>query len=180
MASAPLSQATFCEFGSLECVLCAHIWKQRICMYIYGRVSLILFSLSCARQPSWPIPLGQPVAHTPWAAVAHTPLAASGPYPWTASGPYQRQPSRPIPTSTTVLPLRVHAEVVSDPKRSLPGRFQSMFSAPGTLLYFLIRAVLLRFIRGIRSCTKKITVLYWRQILYNKQNVLTTNFVLRG
>ena len=97
-------------------------------MYIYGRVSLILFSLTSARQPSWPIPLGQPVAHTP--------LAASGPYPWTASGPYQRQPSRPIPTSTTVLPLRVHAGVVSDPKRSLPGRFQSMFFSSGDSVLF--------------------------------------------
>ena len=129
-------------------------------IYIYGRVSLILFSLPSARQTSWPIPLGQPVAHTLWQPVAHTSLAASGPYPWTASGPYQRQPSRPIPTSTTFFPLRVQAGIVSDSKRSSPGHFHSMSFSSGAFVLCSDPCSFVTFYKGIMFYIKKMIILY--------------------
>ena len=123
-----------------------------VCIYIhvhvYGRVSLILFSLTCARQVSWPIPLGQPVAHTPGQPVAHTPLAASGPYPWTASGPYQRQPRGPYPRQRRFCHFGFRLESFLIPSGLDPYIFTACLSAPGPSFYFLIRAFLLRFIRA--------------------------------
>ena len=130
------------QSGSLSLSLYIYIY-----IFIWPRViNIVLFNprllRSVAHTPwaasgpyplgsQWPIPLGKPVAHTPGQPVAHTNVSHRGPYP------RKRRFSH--------FGFRLESSLASsgvdlDMSRACP-------SALGTLLYFLIRAVLLGFIR---------------------------------
>ena len=80
----------------------------------------------------WPIPLWQPVAHTPGQPVAHTNVSHRGPYP------RQRRFCH--------FGFRLESFLI--PSGVDPDIFTACLSAPGPSFYFLIRAFLLRFIRA--------------------------------
>jgi hypothetical protein len=160
-----------------------YIWPRATNIVLFNsRTSAIVAHTPWAASGSypfgsqWPIPLWQPEAHTPWQPVAHTNVSHRGPYT------RQQRFSH----------FGFRQESFLTPSGVDPDIFTACLSAPGTLFYFLVCAVLLRFIRDHvwywgnsyfvlttnlvlgkqlictddKSCTRKTINLYWRQILY--------------